>query len=104
MAYFVLILVGVHWSPLDFLKATGHGLGHSFGWQSLHLFPRRFNIIVLLNFYFPFTSFLLFLLPSLSSMSDPNTPALNATGTLKDASEIDWVHSPSAEDPPMASK
>jgi hypothetical protein len=38
------------------------------------------------------------------SDSDPNTPALNANGTLKDASEIDWVHSPSAEDPPMLSK
>jgi hypothetical protein len=37
-------------------------------------------------------------------MSDANTPALDANGTLKDASEIDWVHSPSAEDPPMASK
>jgi len=37
-------------------------------------------------------------------MSDPNTPALNANGTLNDPSEIDWVHSPSAEDPPLLSK
>ena len=35
------------WLWLEFLEATGHGLGHGFGWQSLHLFPWRFNIIVL---------------------------------------------------------
>ena len=28
---------------------------------------------------------------------DPDKPALRADGTLKDASEIDWVHSPSAD-------
>jgi len=30
-------------------------------------------------------------------MSDPDTPALRPDGTLKDASKIDWVHSPSSE-------
>ena len=30
-------------------------------------------------------------------MADLDAPALNLDGTLKDASEIEWVHSPSAE-------
>ena len=30
-------------------------------------------------------------------MSDPEALALNADGTLKDASQIEWLHSPSAQ-------
>ena len=30
-------------------------------------------------------------------MSDPEAPALNADSTLKDASEMEWLHSPSAQ-------
>ena len=30
-------------------------------------------------------------------MTDPDTPTLCPDGTLKDASKIDWVHSPSSE-------
>jgi hypothetical protein len=32
-------------------------------------------------------------------MSDPDNPALNADGTLKDASELVFLHSPSDEQP-----
>ena len=28
---------------------------------------------------------------------DPDRPAIRADGTLKEASEMEWVHSPSAE-------
>ena len=37
-------------------------------------------------------------------MSDNNTPALNTDGTLKDASENEWIDSSSEDNPPMLSK
>jgi hypothetical protein len=37
-------------------------------------------------------------------MSGNNTPALNTDGTLKDASEIEWIDSPSEDNPLMPSK
>ena len=36
-------------------------------------------------------------------MSHSDTPALNADGSLKDASEMEWMHSPGATDPPALS-
>ena len=38
------------------------------------------------------------------SMPEPDAPALRPDGTLKDASEIDWIHSPSDETRPLASE
>jgi len=37
------------------------------------------------------------------TMSHLDTPALNADGSLKDASEMEWMHSPSANNPPTLS-
>ncbi|KAF8809283.1 hypothetical protein BYT27DRAFT_7094834 [Phlegmacium glaucopus] len=41
-------------------------------------------------------------------MSDPDAPARNADGTLKEASEMEWLHSPSAQaatiDPQLSKK
>ncbi|KAF8799277.1 hypothetical protein BYT27DRAFT_7121274 [Phlegmacium glaucopus] len=34
-------------------------------------------------------------------MSNPDAPALNADGTLKDASEIEFCHSPSTQEQPL---
>ena len=37
-------------------------------------------------------------------MSTPDVPTLRSDGTLKEASELEWIHSPSAENkslPPM---
>ncbi|KAF8814151.1 hypothetical protein BYT27DRAFT_7082832 [Phlegmacium glaucopus] len=34
-------------------------------------------------------------------MSNPDAPALNANGTLKDALEIEFCHSPSTQEQPL---
>src|SRR4051812_19949742 len=38
----------------------------------------------------------------LAAMPNPNAPALNDDGTLKDAKEIEWINSPSDKSHPIA--